>query len=104
MFLYFAKPNYKWTPQKASFFYASGMPNISSSEATVWLVTLIHPKILVDHTSVGGTQAEAPGRGACPHPYSIRTEDAYVDWVRRFDLFHDKRRPHNMDAREAKYF
>lgn len=25
--------------------------------------------------------------------YSIRTEDAYADWVRRFVLFHDKRHP-----------
>jgi integrase-like protein len=25
--------------------------------------------------------------------YSIRTEDAYVDWVRRFILFHGKRHP-----------
>ncbi|HET7713456.1 MAG TPA: phage integrase N-terminal SAM-like domain-containing protein, partial [Patescibacteria group bacterium] len=28
--------------------------------------------------------------------YSIRTEDAYVDWVRRFVLFHSKRHPHDM--------
>ena len=25
--------------------------------------------------------------------YSIRTENAYVDWSRRFVLFHDKRHP-----------
>lgn len=26
--------------------------------------------------------------------YSIRTEQAYVDWIRRFILFHGKRHPH----------
>jgi integrase len=25
--------------------------------------------------------------------YSIRTEQAYVDWARRYILFHEKRRP-----------
>ena len=28
--------------------------------------------------------------------YSIRTEDAYVNWVRRFILFHGKRHPLDM--------
>ena len=28
--------------------------------------------------------------------YSIRTEHAYVDWVRRFILFHDKRHPQEL--------
>ena len=26
--------------------------------------------------------------------YSVRTEEAYADWIKRFILFHDKRRPH----------
>ena len=30
--------------------------------------------------------------------YSIRTEQAYVDWVRRFVLFHGKRHPVEMAA------
>ena len=25
--------------------------------------------------------------------YSIRTEETYLDWARRFILFHDKRHP-----------
>jgi Phage integrase, N-terminal SAM-like domain len=33
--------------------------------------------------------------------YSIRSEQAYVDWVRRFILFHGKRRPRNMGAKEV---
>ncbi len=36
--------------------------------------------------------------------YSIRTEDAYVDWVRRFILFHGKRHPADMGAREVEAF
>ena len=30
--------------------------------------------------------------------YSIRTEEAYVQWIRRFILFHHKRHPKEMGA------
>ena len=33
--------------------------------------------------------------------YSIRTEEAYVDWIRRFILFHGKRHPDAMGAPEV---
>lgn len=36
--------------------------------------------------------------------YSIRTEDTYVDWVRRFGLFHGKRHPRGMGAAEIEAF
>ena len=36
--------------------------------------------------------------------YSIRTEQAYVDWVRRFILFHGKRHPRDLGAREVEAF
>jgi integron integrase len=36
--------------------------------------------------------------------YSIRTEDAYVQWIRRFILFHDKRHPQEMGAAEVQQF
>ncbi len=36
--------------------------------------------------------------------YSIRTEDAYHDWVKRFILFHDKRHPAEMAAPEINAF
>lgn len=36
--------------------------------------------------------------------YSIRTEEAYVDWARRFVLFHGKRHPRNMGASEVEAF
>lgn len=36
--------------------------------------------------------------------YSIRTEEAYVDWARRFILFHRKRHPQDMGAAEVEAF
>ncbi len=36
--------------------------------------------------------------------YSIRTEHAYVDWIRRFILFHGKRHPAEMRAPEVEAF
>jgi len=36
--------------------------------------------------------------------YSIRTEKCYVDWVRRFILFHNKRHPAAMGAPEVESF
>ncbi len=36
--------------------------------------------------------------------YSKRTEDAYVDWVKRFILFHNKRHPREMGAAEIEAF
>src|SRR5262245_19276673 len=36
--------------------------------------------------------------------YSARTEAAYVQWVRRFILFHEKRHPLTMGAREVASF
>ena len=32
--------------------------------------------------------------------YSIRTEKAYVSWIRRYILFHNKRHPREMGSRE----
>lgn len=36
--------------------------------------------------------------------YSIRTEQAYVDWARRFILFHGKRHPKDMGEKEVGAF
>lgn len=38
------------------------------------------------------------------HHYSLRTEEAYVDWSRRFILFHRKRHPASMGAPEVTAF
>src|SRR5437016_8276690 len=34
--------------------------------------------------------------------YSLRTEQIYVDWIRRFILFHGKRHPDEMGAEEIR--
>lgn len=36
--------------------------------------------------------------------YSIRTEEAYVNWARRFILFHNKRHPNQMGGPEIEAF
>src|SRR5205807_7667211 len=36
--------------------------------------------------------------------YSIRTEHAYLDWIRRFILFHGKRHPNEMGEKEVTAF
>ena len=36
--------------------------------------------------------------------YSLRTEEAYVQWIRRFILFHNKRHPQEMGDREINQF
>lgn len=36
--------------------------------------------------------------------YSLRTEESYVQWIRRFILFHDKRHPSEMGGPEVETF
>jgi len=36
--------------------------------------------------------------------YSYRTEEAYVDWIRRYILFHSKRHPNEMGTHEIQAF
>jgi Phage integrase, N-terminal SAM-like domain len=36
--------------------------------------------------------------------YSLRTEEAYVDWIRRFIVFHGKHHPREMGAAELRAF
>jgi Phage integrase, N-terminal SAM-like domain len=36
--------------------------------------------------------------------YSYRTEETYVQWIRRFILFHNKRHPNEMNAPEIEAF
>lgn len=36
--------------------------------------------------------------------YAIRTEEAYVDWIRRYILFHHKRHPREMGATDIEAF
>ena len=36
--------------------------------------------------------------------YSLRTEQAYLDWIKRFILFHHERHPKDMGAAEVEQF
>jgi integrase len=36
--------------------------------------------------------------------YSIRTEESYVTWIKRYILFHNKRHPHEMASAEIEAF
>ena len=36
--------------------------------------------------------------------YSIRTEQAYVDWIKRYILFHDKRHPEELGEDDVRAF
>lgn len=36
--------------------------------------------------------------------YSIRTEEAYVSWIKRFILYHDKKHPKEMGRQEIEAF
>ena len=36
--------------------------------------------------------------------YSLRTEEAYVDWIKRFIVFHNKRHPSELGAVEVEAF
>ena len=36
--------------------------------------------------------------------YSLRTEEAYCDWLRRFVLFHGRRHPRDLGAPEVEVF
>lgn len=37
-------------------------------------------------------------------PYSLRTEKTYIEWIRRYILFHEKRHPKDMGAEEIQAF
>ncbi len=59
----------------------------------------------------GGTEAPRPPKllermriHLRTRHYSIRTEEAYIDWVKRFIFFHGKRHPQEMGAAEVEAF
>src|SRR3954454_11090528 len=52
-----------------------------------------HPKLL----------DQIRGRLRAKH-YSIRTDEAYVDWVRRYDLFHNKVHPRELKGSDVESF
>ena len=75
---------------------------------------VVGPTVIDGSTAVKRATDQGKG-GALPSPclldrvreairlrhYSLRTEAAYVQWVRRFILFHSKRHPESMGAGEV---
>jgi integron integrase len=68
-------------------------------------VIAMHPDSATQSGQItpGALIEQLRGRIRVKH-YSIRTEQAYVDWVRRFILFHGKRHPRDMGAKEVETF
>ena len=68
---------------------------------TILSTMAIHSKTFGDYTS-GGVPKPKPLNEVSARIrrlyYSIRTQDACVDWVRRFVLFHGWRHPRGLDA------
>lgn len=96
---------------KGVLFCASGVPNTPSGKATACLAMVsimsIHPKAFGDYTSGGVPKPklldEVRARIRRLH-YSVRTQDAYVDWVRRFVLFHGRRHSRGLGAARIETF
>lgn len=38
------------------------------------------------------------------HHYSVRTEEAYIQWIKRFIFFHNKRHPNEMGEKEIRNY
>ena len=82
------------------------MPGKAIPRLSVMSNVVVHPKTIVDHASGGASKPKLLDEVRAHIQrlnYSIRTEDAYVDWVRRFVLFHDKRHPREMGAAEKNW-
>jgi len=64
-----------------------------------------HPKMVQQHTLPQSPKLldQVRDRLRVKH-YSIRTEQVYVDWIKRFIWFHDKRHPKDMGAAEIEAF
>jgi integron integrase len=73
-----------------------------------WTLIIRQPKILRMEAKV--ISQDSPKlldrmRGAIRlRHYSIRTEEVYIDWARRFILFHNKRHPKDLGGAEVRAF
>src|SRR5258706_15282963 len=69
------------------------------------LGNLVHPKLLQFPTMANSPKLldQVRDKIRAKH-YSIRTETAYTDWIKRFIIFHDKRHPSEMGGAEVESF
>src|SRR5512134_773407 len=81
------------------------MPLRSMADASFWL--RLGELAGGPYVSDERQSAAAAGSGARGDPtthYSVWTEQAYLQWIRRFILFHGKRHPREMGAPELTAF
>lgn len=65
----------------------------------------IAPTIASDHSSPETPRLLDRVRGLiCARHYSLRTEQTYLHWIKRFIVFHGKRHPAKMGAPEVEAF
>src|SRR5919107_6452409 len=73
--------------------YNVAQPRLTRLADSVLLTTMDKPKLLDQVRSVARLRH-----------LSLRTEQAYSDWIRRFIIFHKKRHPSGMGAEEIRQF
>ena len=69
------------------------------------IVNLAHPKFSGKHAMTKSPKLldQVRDKLRVKH-YSIRTEQSYTDWIKRYILFHGKRHPSEMGAGEIEAF
>lgn len=61
-----------------------------------YLTSLILQEVVMDSAVSSSPFLRSVVEAIRVRHYSIRTEKAYIDWIKRFILFHDKRHPAKM--------
>ena len=82
-------------------------PNLSDKNTTAKppkLLDQVRDKLRVKHAPARGTPTGARSLRDHPLADSIRTEQTYIDWIKRFIFFHGKRHPKDMGARDIEAF
>src|SRR3990167_6308078 len=66
---------------------------------------MVHPNVLDKNTTAKPPKLldQVRDKLRVKH-YSIRTEQTYVDWIKRFIFYHGKRHPKDMEARDVEDF
>src|SRR3990170_4450904 len=92
------------------------MPGKAPSRCTIWGARrnplffirgefMVHPKISDKSTTANPPKLldQVRDKLRVKH-YSIRTEQTYTDWIKRYIYFHGKRHPKDMEARDVEAF
>jgi integron integrase len=71
----------------------------------IWYLFMAHPNFPDKSTTVNPPKLldQVRDKLRVKH-YSIRTEQVYVDWIKRYILFHGKRHPKNLGAQDIEAF